>query len=135
MDQEDQGPKPKWMDGPNRENSRQSKRHELRLSERLGGKRYAGSGNRKWSRNARSENTDKGDITTPTFHFEHKFTRADSLSLKREWLGKVREGAKLHMKDPGMIFTFQDDKGKPSEEWVAMPLDVYERLIRKASLE
>ena len=124
-------PSPKWLDGVHHENSRQSKKHERRLAERLGGKRYAGSGNRRWSNHSRSESTDKGDIATPTFHFEHKFTRADSLSVKQEWLKKVSDGAKMRFKDPGLIITFQDLQGHPEDEWVAMPLEVYERLMAK----
>lgn len=141
------GPRPKWLDGTNYENARQSKKHENRLAALLGGKRYSGSGNRPLSRkryrpvlrDGRSrrdirevEATDCGDIATPTFHFEHKFTRDKSLSVKMEWLDKVEEGAKLKMKDPGLIITFQDTQGHPLKEYVAMPLSVYERLMRKA---
>jgi hypothetical protein len=124
-------PSPKWLEGDHHENSRQSKKHERRLAERLGGRRYAGSGNKRWSRHSRSDSTDKGDIATPRFHFEHKFTRADSMSVKQEWLAKVEEGAKLRFKDPGLIVTFQDQYGHPEDEWVAMPLDVFERLMAK----
>ena len=133
-------PSPKWLDGDHHENSRQSKKHERRLAERLGGKRLSGSGNRAWSKNTRLGDpkgfhvgrTDQGDIATPEFHFEHKFTRADSLSVKQSWLSKVSEGAKMHLKDPGLIITFQDQYGHPEDEWVAMPLEVYERLMAKA---
>ena len=131
IDGQDPGPSPRWLEGDNQDNARQSKKHERRLATRLGGKRYAGSGNRKWSNHARSDNTDKGDIATPKFHFEHKFTRAASMSIQKEWLEKVTDGSKLRMKDPGLIITFQDQQGQPLQEWVAMPLDVYERLMRK----
>lgn len=140
-------PSPKWLKGTNAENSKLSKKHELRLAERLGGKRYSGSGNRPLSRKSyrkvlkdgRSrkdirevEETDCGDLATPTFHFEHKFTRDQSLSVKLEWLDKVEAGAKLKLKDPGLIFTFQDNQGQVKKEYVSMPLAVYERLMRKA---
>lgn len=140
-------PTPKWLDSNYNENAKQSKKHERRLSQRLGGKRYSGSGNRKWSRYARrklakgeslkrrpgvvDENTDHGDIATLKFHFEHKYTRAQSLSILLSWLQKVKEGARRHMKDPGLIFTFQDQTGHPIEEWVAMPLTTYEILMRR----
>ena len=140
-------PSPKWLKGVNHENSKVSKKHELRLADRLGGKRYAGSGNRPVSRKSyrpvmkggRSrtnhrevESTDCGDLATPTFHFEHKFTRDQSLSVKLEWLDKVEEGAKRKLKDPGLIVTFQDQQGHVLKEYVAMPITVYERLMRKA---
>lgn len=77
------------------------------------------------------ESTDGGDLATPKFHFEHKFTRDQSLSIKIEWLDKVEQGAKLKLKDPGLIITFQDQQGHVKKEYVAMPLTVYERLMRK----
>lgn len=139
-------PSPKWLKGVHTENSKQSKKHENRLAERLGGRRYSGSGNRPAStkryrkvlRDGRSrkdiretEATDAGDLATPTFHFEHKFTRDQSLSVKLEWLYKVEDGAKRKLKDPGLIVTFQDNGGRVIKEYVAMPLSVYERLMRK----
>lgn len=141
-----EAPSPKWLKGVHHENSRQSKKHENRLANRLGGKRYSGSGNRPLSRKSyrkvlkdgRSrtdirevESTDCGDLATPTFHFEHKFTRDNSMSVKLEWLQKVEEGAKKKLKDPGLIITFQDNQGHVKCEYVAMPLSVYERLMRK----
>jgi len=144
-----QGPSPKWLEGVHHQNSKQSKKHEYRLADRLGGKRYSGSGNRPLARQryrpvlkdghprtdiTEVEATDCGDLATPTFHFEHKFTRNKSLSVKMEWLEKVEQGAKLKLKDPGLIVTFQDNGGEPLKEWVAMPLVVYERLMRKAGM-
>lgn len=143
-------PSPKWLKGTNSENSKLSRKHEQRLAQRLGGKRYSGSGNRPLSRKSyrkvlkdgRSrtdfrevESTDSGDLATPDFHFEHKFTRNESLSVKLEWLDKVEVGAKLKLKDPGLIVTFQDGEGRVKKEYVAMPLAVYERLMRKAKGE
>jgi hypothetical protein len=144
------GPRPKWLEGDHHQNSRQSKGHELRLAKLLGGKRYAGSGNRKWSRYTRgrvhkvklkvpdtryNEDTSQGDIATPKFHLEHKFTRASSMVVQLDWLAKVEEGAKRVMKDPGLIFTFQDSLGKPRYEYVAIPLEVFARLMRKLEAE
>jgi len=140
-----EAPSPKWLKGDHHENSKVSKKHELRLAERLGGRRYAGSGNRPISRKSyrpvlrggRSrktrevESTDCGDLATPIFHFEHKFTRDRSLSVKMDWLDKVEEGAKRKLKDPGLIITFQDQQGHVQKEYVAMPISVYERLMRK----
>lgn len=140
-------PSPKWLKGTNHENSKVSKKHENRLAARLGGQRYSGSGNRPISRKSyrkvlndgsrrrldlrEVEDTDNGDLATPKFHFEHKFTRNESLSVKLEWLDKVEIGAKGKRKDPGLIITFQDQHGHVLKEYLAMPLTVYERLMRK----
>lgn len=147
--EEKSSPSPKWLQGTNHENAKIAKKHEYRLAERLGGKRYPGSGNRplvrksyrKVLKGGRSrpgmrevESTDNGDLATPKFHFEHKFTRNESLSVKLEWLDKVEQGAKLKMKDPGLIITFQDQQGHVQKEYVAMPLTVYERLMRKVEV-
>lgn len=140
-------PSPKWLKGVNHENSRVSKKHENRLAARLGGRRFGGSGNqpmvaksyRKVLKGQRSrtdirevEATVNGDLATPEFHFEHKFTRNQSMSIQLEWLEKVEQGARVARKDPGLIVTFQDQQGHVSKEYVAMPLDVYERLMRQA---
>lgn len=146
-------PSPKWLEGSHHSNAPKAKAHENRLAKRLGGKRYNGSGNRIWkkaeTRSARTgekpsaalwtrakpkeRKTDNGDLATPKFHFEHKFTRDASMSVKREWLDKVREGAEQHMKTPGLIITFDNTApGSEHEEWAMVPLDVLERLIRKA---
>jgi hypothetical protein len=141
-----ESPSPNWLKGDHYSNSKQSKRHELRLAECLGGKRYSGSGNRRWSRYSRgnipssgrkvpgkrqSDDTEQGDVATPKFHFEHKFTRAQSMSVQLEWLDKVEEGAKRKLKDAGLIITFQDQQGRPIKEYVAVPLSVYLRLMQK----
>lgn len=145
--EEPKSPSPKWLKGVHHENSRVSRKHENRLAERLGGRRYSGSGNRPLSQKSHRkvlkdgksrkdirevESTDCGDLATPSFHFEHKFTRDQSMSLKLEWLDKVEAGAKRKLKDPGLIVTFQDEGGQVRKEYVAMPLSVYERLMRKA---
>ena len=62
---------------------------------------------------------------TPTrFNLKERVTEG-------EWLDKVEEGAKRKLKDPGLIVTFQDPQGHVLKEYVAMPLMVYERLMRK----
>lgn len=148
------GPSPRWLDGKNvnRTNHKVSKAHEKRLAQRLGGKRYSGSGNKKWKtqghrtadwhsnpefskKNTRRgetyghEDTDCGDLVAGDFHYEHKFTRAASITLQRDWLEKVTEGATRHMKSPGLIITFQNNRNEPLTEWVALPLDTFERLL------
>ena len=142
-----ESPSPKWLKGTNHENAKIAKKHENRLADRLGGKRYAGSGNRPLSRKSyrkvikgekmrtdlvETESTDNGDLATPDFHFEHKFTRDESMSVKLEWINKLEVGAKLKHKEPGLIVTFQDQLGHVKKEYVAMPIETYERLMKAA---
>lgn len=70
-------------------------------------------------------------MSTDRFYFEHKGTVKKSLSVKREWLDKVRSGAERRFKEPGLIVTFEGDQ-KP-EEWVMVPMDVFKRLMDDAS--
>lgn len=150
------GPQPKWLTGDHHENSARSKKHEMRLSKQLGARRYSGSGNRIKSKYAelkingkkpsdvlvggtRSTKqhppTDKGDFATPKIHFEHKFTRAKSITVQLDWLLKVKEGGVEKAKDPGLIVTFDRGVGVANEEWAFLPLSVVERLLKLGDRE
>lgn len=126
-------PSPKWLEGKHHSNTAISKGHETRITKKLGGKKYRGSGNRRWSRWSSTSETDKGDLATPEFHFEHKFTRDKSISLKLEWLDKVGEGARLRKKDPGLIITFHGGPAHAPEDWVMVRLEALEQLLKKVS--
>lgn len=45
------------------------------------------------------------------------------MSIKLEWLIKVKEGAKRVNKDPALVVCFENTK-RVVEEWIAVPLDV-----------
>lgn len=119
-------PAPKCLE-PNYGKYNKSKKHEQRLGDRLGGKRLPRSGGLAWSK--WDKTTANADIKTPEFMFEHKRTIAESMSVKKEWLLKVAEGARRSGKDPGLIVTFEQAPEKPIE-WVMIPLDVLERLLK-----
>lgn len=121
-------PAPKHLDD-NYGRYKRSKKHETRLGSRLGGKRLPQSGAKSWSK--WDDKTAGGDVSTPDFLFEHKRTVHDSMSVKLDWLFKVSEGARRVLKDPGLIVTFEREGHKP-EDWVMIPLDVLERLLRSA---
>jgi hypothetical protein len=127
-DDEVRRPTPKYLDA-NYGKYKRSKKHEERLGKRLGGRRIPRSGGLPWSRS--DPTTAGGDVSTPDFHLEHKRTDNASMSVSKEWLIKVREGARRVAKDPGLIVTFEK-KGSPLEEWVMLPLDVFERLKNAA---
>lgn len=93
------------------------------------GKRLPRSGGLPWSKH--DTTTDGGDVTTPQLHIEHKRIepRTKSVGVKRDWLAKVTEGARRHMKTPAMVFHFEDARGH-AEDWLMMPLDVAERLLK-----
>ena len=71
--------------------------------------------------------TAQGDISTPNLWIEHKNTINKSMSVKLEWLLKVKEGASTVGKDPALVITF--DRGlQPAEDWIAVPMSVFKRL-------
>ncbi len=120
-------PKLKYLE-PNYDKYRRSKKHETRLGKQLGGRRLPRSGGLPWSKHDKT--TAGGDISVPKFLFEHKRTVNDSMSLKKEWLEKVSDGARRMVKSPGVIITF-DKKGEKPKDWVLIPLEVLERLLKQ----
>jgi hypothetical protein len=63
---------------------------------------------------------------------EHKRTDKKSMILERAWLDKVRAGARRLAKEPALGITFEQ-KLRPPEDWVLIPLDVYQRLTQGGS--
>ena len=119
----------KWLENSNHERARKSRKHEDRVAGRLGGRRLRRSGGAQWS--PQDKSTEDGDIATPEFHVEHKGTKKKSLSVKREWLDKVREGARKFGKDPALVLTFDDPAKphKPPEDWICLPVEVAQRIL------
>src|SRR5688572_23785435 len=122
------GPKPKWLDD-NYGRVRKSKKQEQRIASKIGGKRIPRSGGLPWSNWLKNKTSD-GDISTKEFHVEHKSTEHASISIKKEWLNKVAAGARSSMKDPALVVTFEKGLDQP-EDWVMIPISVFERLIAK----
>lgn len=119
---------PKWGD-PNRKRSKNSRKHEKRVAGLLGGKTTPASGAVPFTRRELNPDSVGGDIVTRDFLIEHKSTSRGSLSIKREWLEKVRRGADKKMLDAALVITYTDGKGRPLEEWVAVPMDVFRRMV------
>jgi len=119
----------KWLENPNQERARRSNKQERRVASELGGRRIRNSGGARWSKH--DSGTDDGDVATPEFHIEHKRTDNKSMSIKREWLDKVKEGARKFGKDPAVVLTFEDPH-KPfekPEDWIMMPISVAQRVL------
>ncbi len=118
---------------PNYDKYKRSKKHEDRISKKLGGKRLPRSGGLAWASSPTAKpsanHTLNGDISTPEFHIEHKRTDCASMSVKQEWLEKVSDGARMTGKDPALAITFEK-KGKYTNDWIMIPLEVFERLMK-----
>lgn len=73
----------------------------------------------------------KGDIDADEFLVEAKTTRAESLSIKREWLHKISGEAAARLKFPAVNIRFAAVDGRargPDDDWVMIPAGVYRRL-------
>lgn len=126
IDEPPKKPRPRAFDD-NYGRVAKSKKHENRLAKVMGGRRLPRSGGTSWSKWDKKK-TAEGDIKAPTLHIEHKHTENASMSLKREWLEKVCQGARSQGKDPAVFITFDDAKSIPPD-WALVPLDVLQRLL------
>jgi len=141
MKNDEEPPKPlerkrlrtKWLE-PNADRKTRSNKNEHRLAKKLtGGRRVKQSGGALWSRResgSGTRTTEGGDVKTRDFHMENKRSEKKSISVTREWLKQITEAARRVQKDPALILTFEDGK-KPPEDWVAVPIEVFERLRNK----
>lgn len=133
--------RPKWAD-PNYDRYKKSKGHEERLATRLGGQRLPQSGAKRLSKYAIRAQTSlsetpetitmNGDLATSDFWIEHKRTETGTMSIKKEWWLKVRQGAHDAGREPALLLTF-DAHGPSSKpiDLAVIPLDVFERLRGK----
>jgi hypothetical protein len=73
-----------------------------------------------------------GDLKTEDLLVEHKRVEphVKSVSIKRDWLRKVTEGANQMSKYPALALTFEDAKGH-EKDWIAFPMSLAEHLLRK----
>lgn len=138
-EQEPKKVRPKWMD-PNYDRFKRSKKHENRLASRLGGKRLPQSGAKRLSKYAlRAQTsldhkpetiTQNGDLALPDFWVEHKRTDTATMSIKREWWEKVRDGAREAGREPAILITFEKHHSPSSKpiDLALIPLEVFERL-------
>ena len=127
----------KWLENNNLGKATRSRKNEDRVAAKMGGRRLPGSGGKYWSKYDTGEGvgfgmaTDDGDLATPEFLVEHKRTDNKSMSIKRDWLDKVKEGATRVGKDPALVITFERPAkpGSPAEDWILMPLEVARRVL------
>lgn len=123
---------PKWLLNDNHDKARRSRKQEDRVAKKIGGSRIPRSGGLQWSRyETKNATTADGDLSNADFHVEHKRTDKKSISIKKEWLDKVRAGAHKNCKDPALIITFEVPN-KPSvapEDWICIPLETAIRML------
>lgn len=124
---------------PNHNRMKDSLKEEGRIAKKLGGRRLPRSGGLPWTpmdRKIATGLTVGGDVETGELLVEHKRVapHVKSVSIKRDWLKKVTEGAHGTMKYPAMVLTFKDPKGH-EEDWMLMPMSLAERILGKLKEE
>ena len=74
----------------------------------------------------------KGDMAVSGFLIEAKSTSSGSLSIKLDWLSKIRHEAVHSDKLPALTVTFTDRNGEPVSEgqWIMIPLSVWKDIVK-----
>lgn len=100
-------------------------------------KKVAESFKAKMTRASGAMDFDKGDFSTDDFLMEAKSTIHKSISVKHDWLTKIRLEALSKDKFPALVVTFVEEDGtpKPSGTWVAVPETVFNLLRSKGDEE
>lgn len=120
-------------------NNKLPKAHEKLVAESVGGKRVRGSG----------AFEDKGDVNRECgdfqFKIECKRTVNESIGLKAQWLTKISEEARAAGVYPALSIQFDKQVMRKiagargsmaaSEDWVAIPLRVFQELLDAAESE
>lgn len=95
---------------PERIEGERWKIQEMRMAAGMGGRVQPGSGSSMYA---------KGDVKTSEFLIECKATDKASLSLKGDWLAKIREEARGQGLVPALALNIS------GEEWVAIPRSLF----------
>lgn len=103
-----------------------SKRQELRVASKLGGKRQKGSG---------ALAGHKGDVKTVELLTECKRTEKGSMRITRKWLEKISREADFYGKVPALSIEFSDKRTfdclpeTMTRDWIMVPAEFMERLL------
>ena len=120
-----------------RKSSQISRDQEKRVAERLKGRTSRNSGaGRIPPRGASSKLTrlrvgGKGDVPTELLLIECKTTEKQSISLQQGHLIKITREAVLQMKSPAMVLSFPVMPSDVDEDWLVIPLGVWEKMNGK----
>ena len=88
------------------------RKQEARVAKRSGGRIQPASGATMFR---------KGDVTAGEFLIEAKSTDADSLGVKRKWLEKISDEARVVGKTPALAVTFASVPFGVEKDWVMVP--------------
>ena len=99
---------------------KKSKTQETRVAKELGGRTQPGSG---------AFEHFKGDVKTPDYLMEAKRTDKNSITVKGEWLSKIDHEAINAGKKPALVIEIGGMTGFTENEWVAIPLSDFKKLI------
>ena len=97
---------------------RKSQAQEARTAKAINGQRTPGSG---------AFAGHKGDVISDDFLVECKMTVKKSISLKSAWLAKIYREAVEKGKYPALHITVEES----GQDWIAVPLTVFESLLDK----
>lgn len=99
---------------------KKSQVQESRIAKELDGRTTPGSG---------AFDGLKGDVKTAEFLIEAKRTDKSSISVKKEWLEKIDKEAIDIGKKPALVIELGGMQGFTENEWVAVPMSVFKKLI------
>ena len=129
MDEKPRKVQPKWMD-PNRTKTNKANDTEKRIAKQLGVKRHAKSGGLKWSK--WSKETQNADLKGKKWAYEVKRTDKKSISIKVDWLQEIEKGAQSTGTNPALVITFDALEKTHQADWVLIPLNVFQGLLKAA---
>jgi len=114
-------PRPRFLDDDYQRKDRRHKsmKQEDRVAGALGGHRVPGSG---------AFDNRKGDADVPGFLMEAKRTDGKVMTIRMDWLDKIRKEASAAQKLPALTLEFGDWGYNVERDWVLVPLSVFRNL-------
>ena len=115
-----------------------SKDHETTSAKRAGKRRVPGSGNQATQKRARGSGTGMGkpgDIIGDEDLGELKTTQKTDTRIQLSWLRKIAYEALTQGKQPMIEMRFEKLTPPCPKEWVMIPADFYNELLRRARSE
>jgi len=76
-----------------------------------------------------------GDVRTPRFLIEHKFTTALSYAITIKTLRKIKREAEHQLKTPALVLELSGGFMYQPEKWALIPYDVFEELLESGKEE
>jgi hypothetical protein len=99
---------------------KKSKKQELRVAKKLGGRRQKGSG---------SQPLNKGDVRTVELLAEAKMTTKKSISITLKYLEKIAKEAVSYDCIPAVTIAFENTPPLVPKDWVMVPAEFLRELL------